>query len=102
MRRLFATLAAFALLGATAPAVADVVQRAAAPVGSVIQRKSGEEVFFIDLPPWRSVDVNQDLLPGDILRTNAEGHLAILFADNTQMRIARNSTLVVKQVGEAA
>lgn len=91
-----------ALLGTVLAASAEVVQRAAAPAGSVIQRKSGEEVLFIDLPPWRSVDVNQDLLPGDILRTNAEGHLAILFADNTQIRVARNSTLVVKKVGEAA
>jgi tetratricopeptide (TPR) repeat protein len=101
MGRLVATLAALALLGATVPVLAETVQRAAAPVGSVIQRKSGEEVFFIDLPPWRSVELNQDLLPGDILRTN-EGHLAILFADNTQMRVARNSTLVIKQIGNAA
>ena len=102
MRGLLAALAALALLGATAPVLADVVQRASTPAGSVIQRKSGEEVLFIDLPPWRSVDLNQDLLPGDILRTNAEGHLAILFADNTQIRVARNSTLVIKQLGDAA
>ena len=49
--------------------------------------------MFIDLPSWRGIDINQDLLPGDVLRTNASGHLAVLFADNTQIRLARNTTL---------
>jgi tetratricopeptide (TPR) repeat protein len=80
---------------------AEIMQRASAPAGSVIQRKSGEEVLFVDLPPWRNVEVKQDLLPGDILRTNVNGHLAVLFADNTQIRMARNTTLLVKQVGAA-
>lgn len=102
MRGILAAVTVAAFLSAALPAAAEVVQRASAPVGSVIQRKSGEEVFFIDLPPWRSVDVDQDLVPGDILRTNADGHLAILFSDNTQVRMARNSTLVVKQIGDAA
>ena len=101
MRRLLAALTAISLLGAAIPAAADVVQRASTPAGSVIARKSGEEVLFIDLPPWRSVDINQDLLPGDVLRTNASGHLAVLFADNTQIRMARNTTLLVKQIGAA-
>ena len=57
--------------------------------------------MFIDLPSWRGIDINQDLLPGDVLRTNASGHLAVLFADNTQIRLARNTTLLVKQVGAA-
>ena len=101
MRRTLATLTAAALLGAAIPATADIFPRTSTPAGSVISRKSGEEVSFIDLPSWRGVDVHQDLLPGDTLRTNAEGHLALLFADNTQIRMARNTTLVVKQVGAA-
>jgi len=101
MGRLLAALTAGWLLGALIPAAADVVQRASSPAGSVIQRKSGEEVMFIDLPAWRSVDINQELLPGDVLRTNAEGHLAVLFTDNTQIRMARNTTLLVKQIGAA-
>ena len=36
-----------------------------------------------------------------MLRTNASGHLAVLFADHTQIRLARNTTLLVKQVGAA-
>ncbi|HTV71780.1 MAG TPA: tetratricopeptide repeat protein [Rhizobiaceae bacterium] len=98
MRRVLAGLAAVALLGTAIPASADVFPRASSAAGSVIARKTGEEVQFIDLPAWRSVDINQDLLVGDLLRTNAYGNLAVLFADNTQIRVGRNTTLVVKEL----
>lgn len=94
-------LAAAAGLGAH-PSSADVVARGNPAAGSVIARKSGEEVRFIDVASWRSVDVKQDLLAGDVLRTNALGSLAILFSDRTQMRLGRNTTLLVKAVGAAA
>ncbi|MGO7653187.1 hypothetical protein ACC688_36815, partial [Rhizobium ruizarguesonis] len=42
------------------PAAADPVQRATPVAGSVIARKTGEEVRFIDVSNWRVVDINQD------------------------------------------
>lgn len=81
------------------PARADVVARTAPAAGSVIARKAGEEVRFIDVSSWQSVDVSQDLLAGDVLRTNALGNLAVLFSDRTQMRLGRNTTMLVKAVG---
>ncbi len=80
------------------PAAAEPVARAADAAASVIARKFGEEVRFIDVSDWRFVDLKQDLLPGDVLRTNATGQLAILFADRTQIRLGRNSSLRVRQV----
>jgi len=80
------------------PAAADPVLRAEPAAGSVIDRKMGEEVRFVDLSNWRNVDLHQDLLGGDVLRTNASGQLAILFADRTQVRLGRNSALQVKQM----
>lgn len=91
--------AALAACLAGSPAHAVVLSRDQPPQGSVIARKIGEEVRFIDAAQWRGVDVHQDLLAGDVLRTNAQGHLAILFADRTQVRMGRNSTLVVKEIG---
>jgi tetratricopeptide (TPR) repeat protein len=80
-------------------AAAEPVPRAQPAAGSVIARKSGEEVRFIDVSSWQVVDLRQDVVPGDYLRTNAYGTLAVLFADRTQMRLGRNTTLLVKEIG---
>jgi tetratricopeptide (TPR) repeat protein len=84
--------------GPASQARAEPVARSGSVAGAVIARKSGEEVRFIDVSNWRFVDLKQDLLSGDILRTNATGQLAILFSDRTQIRMGRNATLVVKQI----
>ncbi len=80
-------------------AFAEPVLRPSPAAGSVIARKSGEEVRFVDVSSWRIVDLAQDLLPGDVLRTNATGALAVLFKDHTQIRLGRNTALRVKQIG---
>ncbi len=80
------------------PVAAEPVQRSTPVAGSVIARKTGEEVRFVDVTNWRVVDLNQDLLDGDVLRTNATGQLAILFSDHTQIRLGRNSALQVKKM----
>jgi tetratricopeptide (TPR) repeat protein len=95
------SLALAALLGAL-PAAAEPVARTQPVAGSVIARKSGEEVRFIDVSSWRIVDLRQDLVAGDYLRTNATGTLAVLFSDRTQMRLGRNTTLLVKEIGADA
>ena len=84
--------------GLTMPAAAEPVPRSGAAAGAVIARKVGEEVRFINVSDWQTVDLKQDLLSGDILRTNETGQLAIVFSDRTQIRLGRNSSLVVKQV----
>lgn len=97
---LAAVLAALPFLpDAATPASAEPVTRTPPFAGSVIARKSGEEARFIEVGGWRTVDIRQDLLPGDVLRTNASGNLAIVFSDRTQVRLGRNSTLVVRKVG---
>ncbi|WP_181705303.1 TonB-dependent receptor domain-containing protein [Chthonobacter rhizosphaerae] len=80
------------------PALAEPVPRPDPNAGAVIAVKSGEEITFVEAPGWRGVDPTQVVLSGDTLRTNALGQLAILFADRTQVRIGRNTTLVVKDV----
>ncbi len=81
---------------------AEVVVRPSNSEGSVISRKSGEEARFVELNDWRGVELDQALLAGDTLRTNADGRLAILFADHTQVRMGRNTTLVVRAIDRAA
>ncbi|OAP36872.1 UDP-N-acetylglucosamine-peptide N-acetylglucosaminyltransferase [Sinorhizobium glycinis] len=100
MHKLRLGVAALVVLASGLPTAAEVLSRAGFAEGSVISRKSGEEISFIDIEGWRSVEVSQDLLAGDILRTNASGSLALLFSDDTQMRMGRNTTLLVKKIGE--
>jgi len=95
-------LAGGLLVGQAGASLADPLDRGARPVaGSVIDQKLGEEVRFVDLSNWQDVVRHQNLLGGDLLRTNATGQLAILFADRTQVRLGRNSTLQVKQMAPA-
>lgn len=53
-------------------------------------------MLFVAERGWRPALLTQAVLAGDTLRTGAIGTLALLFADRTQMRVGRNSTLVVK------
>jgi tetratricopeptide (TPR) repeat protein len=80
------------------PALADVVARAALPDGAVVERKTGEEVRFVTVNDWQGVEINQDLLAGDTLRTNALGSLAIRFSDSTLVRMARETILSVRKI----
>jgi tetratricopeptide (TPR) repeat protein len=83
---------------AVSPALAEVVPRNPPVAGSVITARGGEEMTLFQTAGWLPVDVSQNLLPGDVLRTNPNGTLAILFADQTQIRVGRNSTMVVKEM----
>ncbi|HEU6441858.1 MAG TPA: tetratricopeptide repeat protein [Microvirga sp.] len=67
-------------------------------VGSIVAAKGGEEMRFVREDLWRAAQIRQDVIGGDMLRTNAIGNLAILFADRTQIRVGRNSTLTVNDV----
>lgn len=93
--RLLMTGAAVVL--ASGAARAEPLQRPVPHAGLIVATKGGEE-FHPAAQGWRPAEVRQDLLGGDTLRTNALGNLALLFADQTQVRVGRNSTLVVKQV----
>ncbi|WP_152613651.1 FecR family protein, partial [Inquilinus limosus] len=67
--------------------------------GSVVQATGGSEIRFTAGELWQDVEVQQVLLGGDALRTGALGGLAILFADQTQIRVHNNSQLLVRDIG---
>ncbi|WP_230530469.1 FecR domain-containing protein [Microvirga roseola] len=95
--RLLAATSALALCLADAQAQSPV-PRPTPVAGSIVATKGGEEMRFVREEAWRGVLVRQDVLGGDVLRTNAIGNLAILFADRTQIRVGRNSVLTVNDV----
>ncbi len=90
-----------AILVALPPTVLGVVARPSPAAGAIVAAKGGEEVLFVAERGWRPALVTQAVLAGDTLRTGAIGTLALLFSDRTQMRVGRNSTLVVKAAAAA-
>ncbi len=92
----FCTTAIFA--AQCSSAFSDPLPRTPAISGQVVQTRSGEEIEFIDQAGLRGVEVRQDVKAGDVIKTNSFGQVALLFADRTQIRIARNTVLVVREV----
>lgn len=90
-----------ALPVALPPPGLGVALRPSPAAGEIVAAKGGEEVLFVAERGWRPALVTQAVLAGDTLRTGAIGTLALLFSDRTQMRVGRNSTLVVKAAAAA-
>lgn len=93
------------LLAMSAPAAAlaqEPFPRAAGRVGAIVATKGGEELQFPREPSWRPAIVRQDVVGGDTLRTGEIGTLGITFADQTTIRVGRQSTLVVNQIAAAS
>ncbi|MBZ6075784.1 FecR domain-containing protein [Microvirga puerhi] len=99
--RLLTATSALAL-GFTGAAAQSPVPRSTPVAGSIVAAKGGEELRFVRESLWRAAEIRQDVIGGDVLRTNAIGNLAILFADKTQIRVGRNSTLTVNEVASSA
>lgn len=92
--------AAFAFAAASSAAAAQtLVARPPPAAGSIVAAKGGEELQLVRESIWRPALVRQDLLAGDVLRTGETGTLAVLFSDQTQVRIGRNAVLTVKSLG---
>jgi len=85
-----------------APVSAQTVKRSGAISGTIVSAKGGEQATLIPSKTWRRANVRQKLKAGDVLKTNRSGTLAIVFADRTQVRLGRNSTLVVREVKRGA
>ncbi|MDY7096930.1 MAG: FecR domain-containing protein [Pseudomonadota bacterium] len=95
--KLSAGLVTLAVLGAGS-AAAQPVKRSAPVSGKVVSKRGGETAALVPARTQKPLAVRQDLKAGDVIRTNAKGALSIVFADRTQIRLARNSVLRVKAV----
>jgi len=95
--RLLAATSVLALSCVAVQAQAPV-PRPAPAAGAIVAAKGGEEMRFVREDLWRAAQIQQSVVGGDTLRTNAIGNLAILFTDQTQIRVGRNSTLTVTEV----
>jgi tetratricopeptide (TPR) repeat protein len=78
------------------------VPRPVPAAGAIVAAKGGEEMRFVREDLWRAAQIQQSVVGGDTLRTNEIGNLAILFSDQTQIRVGRNSTLTVNDVASGS
>ena len=54
-----------------------------------------------DAPDWQAARTQQTLAPGDYVRTRAQARMALLLADQTQLRLNQDSVLQVKALAAA-
>ena len=59
--------------------------------GKAVMRLVPEEIF-------RPAVSRQELVTEDMVKTAAGGRLSILFRDETQLKLASNTTLIIKEV----
>ncbi len=93
--RILLSSAAMLAMAWSSVAHAETVKRSGTIAGKIVTAKGGEQGRFVPARTFRTAEARQDLKQGDVLRTNRSGTLSILFANRTQVRLGRNSTLVV-------
>ncbi len=68
------------------------------PVGEIIFVAGKALVRLVPEESYRSAVPRQVLVSNDIIKTTASARLSILFKDETQLKLASNTTLMIKEV----
>ncbi|MGQ0658852.1 MAG: tetratricopeptide repeat protein [Chromatiales bacterium] len=72
--------------------------RAIASAGGIVSAHGDEQIRPADRDRWHRIDAGQSVSAGDTLRTGPYGALSVLFRDETQIRIHRNSVFEIEDV----
>lgn len=75
-----------------------VERKGLTPVGEIIFVAGRADIRLVPEDNYRPAVPKQELVEGDIIRTGPGGRLSILLRDETQIKIASNSTLIIKEV----
>lgn len=68
-----------------------------APAAEIVSLEGKGEFREAQASSWRTAAVKQNLFPSNFVRTGDVSRMAILFPDRTQVRLAQNSTLQIKE-----
>ena len=78
---------------------AEIIERKGlTPVGEIIFVAGKALVRLVPEESYRSALPRQVLVSNDIIKTTASARLSILFKDETQLKLASNTTLMIKEV----
>lgn len=75
---------------------------AAGSAAQIVSLQGGGEQRATDSAPWAAAQTSQLLPGGAFVRTLSSSKMALLFADDTQVRLNQNSVLQVKQMASEA
>ena len=68
--------------------------------GEIVSLQGKGETREAAASSWRDAAVRQQLAQGNFVRTGDASRMAVLLADQTQIRLAANSMIQIKQVGD--
>jgi Flp pilus assembly protein TadD len=89
-----------ALLAAAVLLQSGPAARAAGPPAEIISVQGKGEYRDAGASSWKDAIVRQPLSQGNLVRTGDASRMAVLLADQTQIRLAANSMLQIKEVGD--
>lgn len=101
MRRFFCLSIVLGVLWSQVAYAQEPFPRPPPRAGVIVSAKGGEELRILREGHWRPAVVTQDVLGGDTLKTGELGALGITFADQTTIRLGRQSTLVVNAIASS-
>ncbi|HET7776773.1 MAG TPA: FecR family protein, partial [Azospira sp.] len=81
--------------------LSPLLVNAATSSASVVSLQGSGDFKAADKSDWQRVSVKQPLFHGDFVRTGDLSQMALLFSDNTQLRLNQNSQLQIKSVGDS-
>jgi tetratricopeptide (TPR) repeat protein len=102
MRRVLRSVLLSGLLAGGGAFAQEPIPRPPPRAGVIVSARGGEELRIIRDGDWRPAVVTQDVLGGDTLKTGELGTLGVTFADQTTIRLGRQSTLVVNAIAPSA
>ncbi|WP_109040648.1 FecR domain-containing protein [Azospira sp. I13] len=90
-----------AFLVGCALCASPLLAMAAASSANIVSLQGNGDVKAVDKPDWQKASIKQPLFHGDFVRTGDLSQMALLFTDNTQLRLNQNSQLQIKSAGDA-
>ena len=70
------------------------------PAAEIVSLEGKGEYRETQQLDWRAAKVNQQVFPSNLVRTGDSSKMALLFPDRTQIRLAQNSVLQIKEVSQ--
>ncbi|MBM9604650.1 TonB-dependent receptor domain-containing protein [Desulfopila inferna] len=76
------------------PGYAEAAEECRQPIATIVSIQGGAQIKRDGQPEWHAADMDAQFCPGDMLRIGADGRAAVVMANESVLRINRNSTII--------